>query len=682
MANPDIANSSYLDFTGYRITAQTTVEAAYGLQASDVKKLSGSDSVGLDFAIVLPRSNDPTALLAENWGQREQTLASLTNSGTLWSTYGTSQTQFASVEKDIKDLGLTVLDSSNSNYVSSAASQTIWVKIDTAQQFKDLFGVDAYKSTASGNSFVFWNGNLEAPASWGVQGLWVDTDNSPPPSNLVGNVSTTLPQGPQGIGNSSDPTANLSPQAIAGLYDFPLSSQPYPTGPIGLIEPGIGDALPASQTQSFQQLLSQYLAKMGESGTGTVFVQGQDGQEYIDGDALERSLDVGVVSSINPNSNVWLYTGSGNNGNAQNTVYTALQSAIYYNDPAQNMPAVFSNSFGDDESMAPGSPFYYAYAQLFVDAALANDTIFTALGDGGSGDQTGNGLANVEYNVTSAYGVLVGGTSISSFASAQSDPTLDPTFVTQALALNPATIWQLVSGGLTSLPKDTAQLQDFIETVWNQYVVKGDRIGGVGGGYLSNNTGSGGVDPTQGVPSYQQNFGLNPTGADPLAQTGRGTPDVSANAGGNLDYIVPSPTMTGIFYDFGTSAASPLWASLAVRINAVFKDQGLPNLGYMNDFLYLAAAVAPASFNDITVGSNTSSFTMGGPYKSDGTAITPTGFGYSAAPGYDLASGLGTPNGELLARTMSEVAHAQIYFPNEPAVIDANGAGGWTSGAT
>src|SRR5262249_14621820 len=155
------------------------------------------------------------------------------------------------------------------------------------------------------------------------------------------------------------------------------------------------------------------------------------------------------------------------------------------------------------------------------------------------------------------------------------DPTLDPTFVTRALAYDPATIWQLVSGGLTSLPQDVARLQDFIETVWNQYVVQGTTILGNTGGYLSNNTTSGGVDTAQPAPSYQPEVGHAPTTSDPPAETGRGVPDVSAVAGGNLRYLVPDSSMTTTSHDFGTSASTPLWASLAVQINYVFKDQGL-----------------------------------------------------------------------------------------------------------
>ncbi len=39
------------------------------------------------------------------------------------------------------------------------------------------------------------------------------------------------------------------------------------------------------------------------------------------------------------------------------------------------------------------------------------------------------------------------------------------------------------------------------------------------------------------------------------------------------------------------------------------------SLGYMNDLLYIAAAIAPASFNDVTLGNNVSSFALGGAFS-------------------------------------------------------------------
>ncbi len=686
VSNDEIANSSYLDFTGYGITTATTVVEAYGLNQANVQ---AATTAGINVAIILDRVTDPTSLLSQNWGTRQQTLAQLESAGTLWDTYGADQAQYDAVVAELQGTyGLTVLsgNTSNGNYVSSADSRTIWVAIDTPEQFLELFGQTLYYNNDGNNSFLFWNGNLALPSEWNVQGLWFDTENSPPPSNMAPGVSGTLNQGAQGIGNTTASVPNMAPQDIAALYNFPLIGQNVATGTIALIEPGIGNAVRnIAEYGTFDQRLATYLQSIGQSGTGTVYVQGANGQDYAFGDPDERSQDVGTVAAVNPNSNIGLYVGSGYNGNADASTFTALQSAIW---DTTNNPGVISNSFGDLQSMSPNSPFYQAYWQLYVDAALRNQTLFSALGDGGSGNETGNGLTNVEINLTSPYAVLVGGTSLSTLATAQGDPTLS-SIVESALADDPSTIWQLMAGGLTSLPDEADALQAFVETVWNTYQVTGATIGTSSdfwGGYLQNTTTSGGVDPTQPAPWYQTAYGLNPVTSDPLARTGRGVPDVSANAGGNLQYLVPNGDLTENTGQIGTSSAAPFWAALTVQFNAIFADQDLPQLGYMNDLLYIASAIAPAAFNDVTLGGNMSSFSMGGSYSTlnaDGNGyvnVTPTGYGYYAGPGYDLVTGLGSPNGLLLARTLTSIAHSQISFSSSPDMLDADG-NGWTSGA-
>jgi len=133
----------------------------------------------------------------------------------------------------------------------------------------------------------------------------------------------------------------------------------------------------------------------------------------------------------------------------------------------------------------------------------------------------------------------------------------------------------------------------------------------------------------------------------------------------------------------GTSAAAPLWAALTARFDAVFSDQGLPNLGFYNDLIYTAAAIAPASFNDITQGNNISSYygtTSSTYYNDSDSGIAPTGQGYEAAPGYDLTTGLGSPNGVLLGRALTAIAHAQTSFADLPDMLVADDTGGWTSG--
>jgi hypothetical protein len=688
-----VENSSYLDFCGYRITDATTVPQAFGFTGE--QRIPAGETFYTNVALVLPRANDPAALLAGNWAERQQALQQLNADGTLWTTYGADKTQFDNAVAFVRDtLGLTILDGANSNYVSSLESRTIWVQLQTPAEFEKLFGTAQMEAAGGDGLTGYWNGNLSLPQELTVTGLWFDTSISPPGSNLAPGASVTLPQGPQSLGNSAPPSQanSLLAQDMAAQYDFPLDGASVQTKKVGLLEPGIGSALTGDQMgTTFQEKVTRYLADIGQSGDGVVTVQGANGQTY-DGSAGERSLDVSIVTAINPNSDLALFVGSGRgatNG-AEASTYTAIQSATFPGVGVEKVSA-WSDSFGDLQSMSPHSPFYRAYWELYVDTVLANQTAVTALGDGGSSEEIGNGLTNLQYNCTQPFSLLVGGSSLSSMASAQLDPTLVNSIVAPALAGDKATIWQLVIGGLGILPSSmsSSQFQFFLETPWNYYNVDGTVIAGTTtyhGGYMKNTATNGGVDPTQPVPSYQVAYGLNPVTSDPLAQVGRGAPDVTANAGGNASYQLAGADMVfsgGHF--FGTSAAAPLWASLIVQIDTIFADQGLPDLGYAHDLLYTASAIAPASFNDVTMGNNISSFVFGGSYTTENYAgemvnITPTGFGYYAGPGYDLVSGLGSPNGTVLARTLSAAAHAQMYFDHVPDVVNGSLADGWTSG--
>jgi hypothetical protein len=662
----ELPNSTYLELDSYR---------------SGGAPPSGGTPVAhfsFNLGLVLDRANDPTALLGADWGSRQQQLQSLNDAGTLWSTYGADPTSYSQVVSDLGSMGIKTVDEIGSNgYVSSVESRTIWVHVDQTN-FATLFGPTAtlYSSTTpTGETVWYWNGSLSLPDGWlgahGVKGVLFDTNvlSTIMVNDPGGGTAATLPQGPQSPGNSSSLFTTLYPNQIAGLYDFPLDGT-VPTGPIGVIEPGIGTALPNGAT-NFQQRLDTYLQRAGVDTPSTVISVAPGGQTYIGDDGLERSLDVGVIAAVDPQSPVVVYA------DAQSDTLTAYQQAFW--DDVNNPGVVSSSWTSSIVAPAPGSPFAWAIQQLWVDAALRNITAVSISGDWGTNNFVANGLPNVVTSEASPYGLLVGGTSLSRTSSATTDDTLTA-LMKQAMAGDRATIWSLVAGGLDSLPRDASPDSWMIETTWNQYDLDGSKFKS-GDGYITQNTVSGGVDPSQPVPSYQQDFGLTPTTSDPSALTGRGEPDVSANAGGNMLYTVPSPNMNSTFDDFGTSASTPLWATLVSQVNAIFHDQGLPNLGYMNDLLYTAAAIAPASFNDVTIGNNTSSYTLGGPIESGGTAITPTGFGYSAGTGYDLATGLGTPNGTVLARTLTEIAHQQTSFSSVPDVLESDGHGGWQSGA-
>jgi hypothetical protein len=279
----------------------------------------------------------------------------------------------------------------------------------------------------------------------------------------------------------------------------------------------------------------------------------------------------------------------------------------------------------------------------------------------------------------SPFVVEVGGTSIVLAQSASSDSTMSA-LLTQAQALDPAVIWGLIKAGLSTLPTALAPTDPLLEAVWNAYQITPDNH--VSPPFDGDNAGSGGVDTREAIPGFQSAYGLTPTTDDPGGGTGRGVPDVAALAGGDTFYIAPIGTMETISSGWrGTSAAAPLWASLALEVDAVFHDQGLPHLGYATDLFYIAAVVAPGSFNDILQGNNVSTFYNGGLYNSDGQHVTLTGLGYSAGPGYDLVSGLGTPNGLLFARALSAIAHSEMSFSSSPPLLDNDGNGGWDSGA-
>ena len=75
----------------------------------------------------------------------------------------------------------------------------------------------------------------------------------------------------------------------------------------------------------------------------------------------------------------------------------------------------------------------------------------------------------------------------------------------------------------------------------------------------------------------------------------------------------------------GTSQSAPIWAGLAALMNQKFAASGVKPLGDLNPLLYrVAEASTSPGFRDISLGGN---------------AITPAG-----ATGYDLVTGLGTPN--------------------------------------
>ena len=131
------------------------------------------------------------------------------------------------------------------------------------------------------------------------------------------------------------------------------------------------------------------------------------------------------------------------------------------------------------------------------------------------------------------------------------------------------------------------------------------------------------------VENYLANAGssVNP---NLYTATGRGYPDVSALAGQVNPYLISYKD--GRFSAVaGTSAACPVVAAIIAQINDHLLKQGKNTLGWLNPFLY-AAGQAGGAFNDVTTGNTNGGF----------------GTGFPAAPGWDAATGWGTPIYDVL----------------------------------
>ena len=90
-----------------------------------------------------------------------------------------------------------------------------------------------------------------------------------------------------------------------------------------------------------------------------------------------------------------------------------------------------------------------------------------------------------------------------------------------------------------------------------------------------------------------------------------------------------------------TSISAPIFAGILALLNQhqiSTGAQSTPGLGNINPMLYTLAQTTPGIFHDVTVGSNIVPCQVGTPDCPDGT------LGYSAGPGYDQASGLGSAN--------------------------------------
>ncbi|HTX74895.1 MAG TPA: protease pro-enzyme activation domain-containing protein [Terracidiphilus sp.] len=222
--------------------------------------------------------------------------------------------------------------------------------------------------------------------------------------------------------------------------------------------------------------------------------------------------------------------------------------------------------------------------------------------------------------------------------------------------------WVLSVGGTTlgQYYPSGQSTPSWVEYAWNDAFQQPDGWG----------TGGGGVSDFFPLPSYQNGAGvpnsINPamptnpdfvtvTPSAPFNTTGRGTPDVAANASIFSGYsgFYTAGVLDGGNPGNGTSASTPFWAGLIAVLNS---NAGF-NIGFVNPTLY-ALGAGSSAFNPLNPLWRDPAYPQlaACPLDNSNNGIQ----GYPTGQGWDACTGLGSPNGVALLTAFTELQSVYI----------------------
>ena len=299
------------------------------------------------------------------------------------------------------------------------------------------------------------------------------------------------------------------------------------------------------------------------------------------GDQIEANLDLEWSGAVARNATI-IYVYSRN-------VFESLQYAI-----DQNLAPVMSLSYGGCE--------------------LGSSTSFRSIA------QQANAQGITWFNASGDFGAA--GCDSSGPVASQGPAAIFPADIPEVTAVG-GTEFNEAGGTYWSSqnnPNFKSALSYIPEKAWNDTAL--------GGGMAA---GGGGASQIYTKPWWQSGPGVPKDNA-------RDVPDVSLTAsavhGGYVMYF-----NGGLMAAGGTSAASPAFAGIVSILNQYLTVKGAiskPGLGNIDPALYNLAQNTTSIFHDITVGDNIVPCAAGSKGCVNGS------FGYSAGPGYDLATGLGS----------------------------------------
>ncbi len=331
--------------------------------------------------------------------------------------------------------------------------------------------------------------------------------------------------------------------------------------------------------------------------------------------AGETTLDVEWAHAIAPGSSILLVETpvSETEGTVGFPQIVAAENYVI----AHHLGNVISQSFGANEHTFSSLAALQTLRSAYERAYAAGITVLAATGDTGATDYATATATN--YSVVPAV----------------TWPASDPL---------------VTAVGGTQLSLDSSGQRTAPDRVWNDTYSPVVNRFVFGTSAVHPNASGGGLSSVFSRPSYQQDVAQ-------VVGNARGIPDISMSAAcsGLVDTYqsFAGPTSPGWYYVCGTSEATPIFAGIV----ALADQEAHHGLGLINPALYAMAQAHDPGIVDITQGDNTVSFSQGG--------VEHTVVGSSAAPGYDLASGVGTVDAALfvpeLVRTEAAVGTDVSY---------------------
>ena len=351
------------------------------------------------------------------------------------------------------------------------------------------------------------------------------------------------------------------------------------------------------------------------------------------GDIDEANLDVEWAGAIAYNATIIFIVGDPVKGGG-------VVDAINYAITTSPIPApVISTSYGDCEANFSAGAIS-ALQFLMKQANAEGITVLAPTGDTGAADCDFNSSPTGPVTTASTHGLAV-----DLPGALQNVTAVGGTKFNEGTGTfwNSAVGTDLISSARSYIP----------EEAWK------DTNASVG---LS--AGGGGASTVIAKPAWQAGTGVPNDGA-------RDVPDVSFNSSllhdgylicdekfdSNTNTFSPTCVSPFGFRDSaggnlavvgGTSVGPPVMASIVALINQITNHT--TGSGNINPILYPLAASLPAAFHDVTTGNNQVPFSP--------PCVPSTQIGYTATPGYDLATGLGSIDAFLLVANWASVAPA------------------------